>query len=269
MVPGSVSTPPARPTWSGPSLILHRRARPTRRPPRPPSSPERSVRRVPTTHPTGRLHPSRHRRPKGSVSAPHPSCRRARWIRPPRRRRSSRHCPNGPRSAAIRVRRETKAPVAVQPMEEAPAQAASGQSAASGKHGLWFGIDAHRPYRPTRRRSTGGGPGPQQRHRGRRSRHEGAGRSAGVGADRTADGSTWTSAGRRSSSSNVGPAQAPRLHRGPAEVEVAAWSSSNPQVRCADHLRLEVGAYHDLEVGPDPERSHRSPRRRVQVGLTE
>src|SRR5262249_37383366 len=39
--------------------------------------------------------------------------------------------------------RETRAPIAVNPVTEPPTAGAAGQAASSGRHGLWFALDAH------------------------------------------------------------------------------------------------------------------------------
>ena len=51
---------------------------------------------------------------------------------------------------------------------------------------------------------------------------------------------------------HLAPPKATTTPAGSMEVEVAVWSASNPQVRCAEHLRLDVGAYHDLEIEHAP-----------------
>ncbi len=55
---------------------------------------------------------------------------------------------------------------------------------------------------------------------------------------------TWSSISR--------PPKATTTRPGLAEVEVAAWSVSSPKVRCAEHVRLNVGTYSDLEILPAP-----------------
>jgi hypothetical protein len=49
---------------------------------------------------------------------------------------------------------------------------------------------------------------------------------------------------------HISPPKESKTPCGPAEVEVALWSSSDPQVRCAQHLRVDVGAFHELEIDP-------------------
>jgi beta-lactam-binding protein with PASTA domain len=142
--------------------------------------------------------------------------------------------------------RERSAPVAVQPVEE-PANRPDGRSAANGKHGLWFGIDTH-----SVRVEPGGDVtvGAQILNKG--SVVEGVDmRVLGVPQD-------WVRiepprvnldvGGQAVVSIHFAPPRATSTRSGPSEVEVAVWSSSNPQVRCAEHIRLDVGAYHDLEV---------------------
>jgi hypothetical protein len=58
--------------------------------------------------------------------------------------------------------------------------------------------------------------------------------------------------GRANIAIHVAPPKATTTRSGLAEVEVAVWSVSSPKVRCAEHLRLDVGSYHDLEIEASP-----------------
>jgi beta-lactam-binding protein with PASTA domain len=163
--------------------------------------------------------------------------------------------------------RETKAPVAVQPIDETPPPQPPGQSAANGKQGLWFGLDQHaltvQPGGEVR-------VGAQVLNKG----------TVVEGVDLRVLGvpQEWVRiepprvnldvGGQAVLSIQFAPPKAPTTPSGPAEVEVAAWSSSNPQVRCAERLRLEVGAYHDLEVDQAPKDLTVRRAGEFRIGLT-
>jgi beta-lactam-binding protein with PASTA domain len=147
--------------------------------------------------------------------------------------------------------RETKAPVAVKPIEEAPSNQADGQSSTSGRHGLWFSIDTNTlTVDPGREVSVGA----QLINKG--TVVEGVDiRVLGVPED-------WVRIepprvnldvrGQAALTIHFAPPKATTTPAGSVEVEVAVWSVSNPQVRCAEHVRLDVGAYHDLEIEHAP-----------------
>jgi hypothetical protein len=147
--------------------------------------------------------------------------------------------------------RQTPAPVAVKPVNEVAPDPPPGQSGASGKHGLWFALDQH---------VLAVDPGSQARV-GAQVINKGTVvegvdvRVLGVPED-------WVRleprrvnldvGGRATLAIHFAPPKATTTRSGPAEVEVAVWSVSSPKVRCAEHLRLEVGTYHDLEIEHAP-----------------
>jgi beta-lactam-binding protein with PASTA domain len=147
--------------------------------------------------------------------------------------------------------RDTKEPVAVKPIEEITPNRSSGQSAASGKQGLWFGIDKH-----VATVEPGGEVTVQAQVLNKGTVVEGVDmRVLGVPEE-------WVRVEHSRVNLDVGgqavvaihfaPPKATTTPSGPAEVEIAVWSSSNPQVRCAEHLHLEVGAFHGLEIEHPP-----------------
>ena len=143
--------------------------------------------------------------------------------------------------------RETQAPVAVKPVDEPAPDRPPGEAAASGKHGLWFGLDQHDlAVEPGRRASVGA------RVANKGSVVEGVDiRVLGIPED-------WVRVEPSRVNLDVGgqanlvihfaPPKATTTRPGLAEVEVAAWSVSSPKVRCAEHVRLNVGTYSDLEI---------------------
>ena len=143
--------------------------------------------------------------------------------------------------------RETQAPVAVKPVDEPAPDRPPGEAFASGKHGLWFGLDQHDlAVEPGRQASVGA------RVANKGSVVEGVDiRVLGVPED-------WVRVEPSRVNLDVGgqanlvihfaPPKATTTGPGLAEVEVAAWSVSSPKVRCAEHVRLTVGTYSDLEI---------------------
>jgi hypothetical protein len=159
--------------------------------------------------------------------------------------------PTARRPARYEFVRETKAPVAVHPIEEPTPTAPPGQAATSGKHGLWFALDQHvLAVEPGRQASVRA----QVANKG--TIVEGVDvRVLGIPED-------WVRiepprvnldvGGQAGLVIHLAPPRAAATRAGPAEVEVAVWSVSSPKVRCAEHLRLDVGAFHDLEIEHAP-----------------
>lgn len=143
--------------------------------------------------------------------------------------------------------RETQAPIAVKPVDEPAPDRPPGEAAVSGKHGLWFALDQHDlAVAPGRRASVGA------RVANKGSVVEGVDiRVLGVPED-------WVRVEPPRVNLDVGgqanlvihfaPPKATTTRSGLAEVEVAAWCVSSPKVRCAEHVRLNVGSYSDLEI---------------------
>jgi hypothetical protein len=150
--------------------------------------------------------------------------------------------------------RETAAPVAVKPIDEPVPDPPRGEVSSNGKHGLWFALDrdaldrdavAVAPGRETRVGGTVINKG-----------------SVVEGVDIRVLGipESWVRiqpprinldvGGRASLTIHFSPPKATTTRPGLAEVEVAVWSVSSPKVRCAEHLQLDVGAFHDLEIEP-------------------
>jgi hypothetical protein len=159
--------------------------------------------------------------------------------------------PSARRPPRYELIRETQAPVAVKPIEEPRPDPSPGQAATSGKHGLWFALDQHalavEPGREASVRATVINKG-----------------TVVEGVDIKVLGvpESWVRiepprinldvGGRASLAIHVGPPKATTTRSGLAEVEVAVWSVSSPKVRCAEHLRLDVGSYHDVEIEASP-----------------
>jgi hypothetical protein len=143
--------------------------------------------------------------------------------------------------------RETPAPIAVKPIDEVASEPPPGDAVASGKHGLWFALDQHVvAVDPGRGVSVGA----QVVNKG--TVVEGVDvRVLGVPED-------WVRieprrvnldvGGRATLAIHLAPPKASDTRPGRAEVEVAVWSVVSPKVRCAEHLRVDVGTYHDLQV---------------------
>jgi len=51
---------------------------------------------------------------------------------------------------------------------------------------------------------------------------------------------------------HVAPPRSSTTRPGPVDAEVAAWSRTNPKVRCGQRLRLVVGAYRGLDASAEP-----------------
>ena len=172
--------------------------------------------------------------------------------------------PSARRPPRYELIRETQAPVAVRPIEEPLPDPSPGQAATSGKHGLWFALDHHAlAVAPGRETSVGA----TVINKG----------TVVEGVDIKVLGvpETWVRieppkinldvGGRASLTIHVAPPKATTTRSGLAEVEIAVWSVSSPKVRCADHLRLDVGSYHDLEIDPSP--SEQTVRRTADFQL--
>ena len=149
--------------------------------------------------------------------------------------------------------RERQAPVAVEPLEETQPQleASPGQTASDGRHGLWFALD---------QREVSIVPGEQVAvtaqvlNKG----------TVVEGVDMRVLGlpTEWVTVdpprvnldvgGQAVMTIRLAPPKVATTVNGLIEVEVALWSASNPQVRCAQHLRVDVGAFHELEINATP-----------------
>jgi hypothetical protein len=159
--------------------------------------------------------------------------------------------PSARRPPRYELIRETQAPVAVKPIEEPLPDPPRGDAATNGKHGLWFALDQHAlAVAPGREMSVGA----TVINKG----------TVVEGVDIRVLGvpESWVRivpprvnldvGGRASLTIYLAPPKATSTRSGLAEVEVAVWSVSSPKVRCAEHLRLDVGTYHDLEIEPSP-----------------
>jgi beta-lactam-binding protein with PASTA domain len=215
------------------------------------------------TRPGGSLRDAGKPRPSGSDLLPPPSSAGSseasavrqppRVLEPPPLKAATE--PASPRSTRAPLRyefvRERRSPVAVQPLEESQPEAPLGESAINGKHGLWLGLD---------QRELAIVPGnhavvsAQILNKG--TIVEGVDmRVLGVPAG-------WVRiepprvnldvGGQATMAIHFAPPREPATTPGPAEVEIAVWSASNPQVRCAQHVRLDVGAFHSIEVESPP-----------------
>jgi beta-lactam-binding protein with PASTA domain len=139
----------------------------------------------------------------------------------------------------------------VQPVEEPKPEVAAGQSSTHGRQGLWFGLD---------RREAAVEPGRELTL----TAHVLNKGTVVEGVDMRVLGlpESWVRiepprvnldvGGQADMTIRVAPPRAPTTRPGPVETEVALWSSSNPQVRCAQHVRIDVGSFHDLQVEPGP-----------------
>lgn len=145
--------------------------------------------------------------------------------------------------------RERPTPVMVQPLEEVEPQVPAGQAASHGKHGLWFGLDKSEIAVAAGAEAT---VSAQVLNKG--TVVEGIDmRVLGVPKD-------WVRidpprvnmdvGGQAVMTIHISPPKESSTPSGSADVEVALWSSSDPQVRCAQHLRVDVGAFHELEIDP-------------------
>ncbi len=159
--------------------------------------------------------------------------------------------PSARRPPRYELIRETQAPVAVKPIGEPLPAPSPGQAATSGKHGLWFALDQHAlAVAPGRETSAGA----TVINKG----------TVVEGVDIRVLGvpESWVRiepprinldvGGRANFAIHLAPPRATTTRSGLAEVEVAVWSVSSPKVRCAEHLRLDVGGYHDLDIEPSP-----------------
>jgi hypothetical protein len=159
--------------------------------------------------------------------------------------------PTARRPARYEFVRESKTPVAVNPIEEPVSKPPPGQATTSGKHGLWFALDQHVVALE---------PG-----------HEASVRAQVANKGTVVEGvdvrvlgvpEGWVRiepprvnldvGGQAGLVIHLAPPRATTTRPGPAEVEVAVWSVSSPKVRCAEHLRLDVGSYRDLEIEQAP-----------------
>jgi PASTA domain len=147
--------------------------------------------------------------------------------------------------------RETRAPIAVKTVTEPPAEPPAGQAANSGRHGLWLGLDEH---------SVAVEPGRQVSVRAQVANKGTVVEGVDIRVLGLPD--EWVRieprrinldvGGRASFAVHFAPPKATTTRSGLVDIEVAVWSVSSPRVRCAEHVRLEVGSYHDLEIGPMP-----------------
>jgi beta-lactam-binding protein with PASTA domain len=137
----------------------------------------------------------------------------------------------------------------VQPVEEPEPEETAGELSTNGKHALWFGLD---------RREAAVAPGSEATL----TAHVVNKGSVVEGVDVRVLGvpESWVRVepprvnldvgGHADLAIRVAPPRAATTRSGPVELEVALWSSTNPQVRCAQHVRVDVGSFHDLEVEP-------------------
>ena len=162
--------------------------------------------------------------------------------------------------------RETSSPISVKPVDEPASEPPHGQAATSGKHGLWFGVDQQvLAVQPGRQVSV------EARVANKGTVVEGVDiRVLGVPED-------WVRVVPARVNLDVGgqatliisfaPPRAITTRSGPAEVEVAVWSVSSPKVRCAEHLRLDVGTYNELEVEDAPHELAVRRKAEFELGL--